>query len=114
MDTIFRDFDEEYYEEKTKLEDLINYILGDPDWFYKRVGEELTPKEREYIKTFIDTCCETCANGSCREELQDKIGLDDFGNPMGSDCLGWKNDRLVGKYKVLKLNRMTRKTGEKK
>lgn len=86
----------DYYEEQTDLSSIIDDIIEKPDEFYKMVGEQLTPEERIYIRSLIPKSCNTCSNGCCRVEQVDK--------PI-YDCIGWENDRLVGKYKVLKLNR---------
>ena len=87
----------EYYEEETKLSSLITKIIEDPYLFYKRIGEELTPEEREHIKSLLLKSCDTCSNGCCRVEQVDK--------PV-YDCIGWENNRIVGQYKVLELNRI--------
>ena len=38
---------------ETSLETLINAAVEDKDKFFKIIGDTLTPKEREYIKTLI-------------------------------------------------------------
>lgn len=86
----------EYYQEQTCLSFIIDSIIEKPDFFYKMVGEQLKPEEREYIKSLLEKNCYTCANGCCRIEQVDK--------PV-YNCIGWENDRIVGEYKVLKLNR---------
>ena len=85
-----------YYQEKTELSSLISKVLENPDLFYKKIGDELLPEEREYIKSLLEKSCNTCSNGCCRIEQVDK--------PV-YDCIGWENNRIVGEYKVLKLNR---------
>ena len=95
QNTILKE-EEDYYQEKTELFSLISKTLENPDLFYKKIGEELTIEEREYIKSLLDKSCNTCSNGCCRVEQIDK--------PV-YDCIGWENNRIVGEYKVLKLNR---------
>lgn len=88
--------EDEHYEEKLSL--LISETVENPDLFYKRIGDELTPEEREHIKSFLPKSCDTCSNGCCRVEQVDK--------PV-HNCIAWENDRIVGQYKVLKLNRIS-------
>ncbi len=69
------------------------------------IGKELTPEERLYIKSLVSKSCDTCTNGSCRVESFEKVGLDEDGKLQGSSCLGWENNRIIGEYKMLKLNK---------
>ena len=85
-----------YYREQTDLSSIIDDIIEKPNVFYKMVGEQLTPEERQYIKSLLPKSCDTCSNGCCRVEQIDK--------PI-YDCIGWENNRIVGEYKVLKLNK---------
>lgn len=85
-----------YYQEQTELSLLISRVVKNPDLFYRKIAEELTPEERQYIKSLLPKSCVTCSNGCCRVEHVDK--------PI-YDCSGWENNRIVGEYKVLKLNR---------
>jgi hypothetical protein len=71
----------------------------------KTIGEKLTPEERLYIKSLVSKSCDTCLNGSCRVESFEKVGLDEDGKLQGSNCLGWENNRIIGEYKMLKLNK---------
>ncbi len=71
----------------------------------KTIGEKLTPEERLYIKSLVSKSCDTCTNGSCRVESFEKVGLDEDGKIQGSSCLGWENNRIIGEYKMLKLNK---------
>ena len=88
--------EEVIYEEETDLDYLISKAVPSPDNFYKRIGESLTPNERKQIKSLFPKSCNTCANGCCKVEQADK--------PI-YECIGWQNDRIIGKYRVLKLNR---------
>lgn len=88
--------DIEYYQEQTDLSSIIDDIIEKPDVFYKMVGEQLTPEERQYIESLLSKSCDTCSNMCCRVEQVDK--------PI-YDCIGWENNRIVGQYKVLKLNK---------
>jgi len=95
--------EDDYYQEQTDLSSIIDDIIEKPDVFYRMVGEQLTLEERQYIKSLIPKSCDTCSNGCCRVEQVDK--------PI-YDCIGWENNRSVGQYKVLKLNRKNdKKTG---
>ena len=38
--------------------------------------------------------CYTCQNGSCCVENDEKRGLDEKGNPVGHDCVGYINHNL--------------------
>ena len=87
----------EYYEEETELSSLISKTIENPDLFYKRIGENLTSEEREHIKSLFPKSCDTCSNSFCRVEQVDR--------PV-YDCIDWENNRIVGEYKVLKLNRL--------
>ena len=71
----------------------------------KTIGEELAPEERLYIKSLVSKSCNTCSNGSCRVESFEKVGLDEHGKLQGSSCPGWENNRIIGEYKMLKLNK---------
>ena len=90
------EIEDEYYQEPTDLCSIIDDVVEQPDVFYRMIGEQLTPEERQYIKSLLPKSCDTCSNGSCRVEQVDK--------PI-YDCIGWENKRIVGQYKVLKLNR---------
>ena len=89
----------EFYKEPTTLASVIDDVVEQPDIFYKMIGESITPAEREYIKSLLSKDCDTCANSCCRVEQVDK--------PI-NDCIGWENNRIIGQYKVLKLNRKTK------
>lgn len=87
----------------TKLDNLIDRILENPNEFYEIVCYELTAEERLFIlKELENKSCMNCTNGSCRVEYQEKIGTDEFGKPEGSNCLGWYNAELIGRSKVLR------------
>ena len=90
------EMEDEYYQEQTNLKSIIDDIIEKPDEFYKMVGEKLTPEERLYIRSLLPKSCDTCSNGYCRVEQVDK--------PI-YDCIGWENNRIIGQYKVLELNR---------
>lgn len=90
------EIEDKYYQEQTELCSIIDDVIEQPDVFYRMIGEHLTPEERQYIKSLLPKSCDTCSNGCCRVEQVDK--------PV-YDCIGWENNRIVGQYKVLKLNR---------
>jgi len=92
--------EDNYYQEQTDLSSIIDDIIEQPDVFYRMVGEQLTPEERQYIKSSLSKSCDTCSNGCCRVEQVDK--------PL-YDCVDWENNVIIGQYKVLKLNRKIKK-----
>lgn len=82
----------------TDLETILNNILDNPELFYEKICENLTFEERQFIDNLIENkSCNTCSNGCCRVENYEK--------PV-DNCIGWENNRLVGKYKVLKQKRL--------
>ena len=96
IDINMPEIEDEYYQEQTDLSSIIDNVIEKPDIFYRKVGEELTQEERNYIKSLIQKSCDNCSNIDCRVEQVDK--------PIYK-CINWKNDRIIGEYKVLKLNR---------
>ena len=96
IDINMPEIEDEYYQEPTDLCSIIDDVVEQPDVFYRMVGEKLTPEERQYIKSLLPKSCDTCSNGCCRVEQVDK---------RVRDCIGWENNRIVGQYKILKLNR---------
>lgn len=85
------------------LERLIEQIIENPNEFYVELANRLSPEEREYLKQLIENrCCRNCINSSCKIEQCEKVGLDEFGKPQGSSCLGWNNPELIGKQFILK------------
>lgn len=87
-------------------EDIVEYIeriVANPNDFYKIICDELTAEERVFIlKQLENKCCMNCTNGSCRVEYDEKVGVDEFGKPQGSECVGWFNAELIGRSKVLR------------
>ena len=64
----------------------------------------LEPIDRLFIiKNLINKNCLNCANGLCNIEYSEKVGYDEFNHEQGSNCLGWSNDEIIGKCKVLKI-----------
>lgn len=96
IDINMPEIEDEYYQEQTDLSSIIDNVIEKPDIFYRMVGEQLTQEERNYIKSLIQKSCDNCSNIDCRVEQVDK--------PIYK-CIDWKNDRIIGEYKVLKLNR---------
>ena len=82
---------------------------------------EIVSKKKEYFEdmiTFVDNYsgfekgdilqernCMTCQNGSCKVENSEKIGLDEFGNPQGTNCVGYINNELTDDTHVKKILR---------
>lgn len=88
----------------TNLDEVINKIVDSPRDFYVKVCNSLTPEERLFIiKVLENKNCLNCTNSSCRVEYKEKVGLDSNGNQQGSKCIGWHNEELIGKSKVLRL-----------
>ena len=84
---------------------MINRIVESPTEFYKKICDELTAEERMFILKYLENkSCMNCTNGSCRVEYNEKVGVDEFGKPQGSQCAGWFNTELIGRAKVLRKN----------
>ena len=65
---------------------------------YKREKEKVFKDDlNRIISTFMDI--------SKGKETDEKIGLDETGKPQGNSCMGWKNDQLIGEYRVLYLTK---------
>lgn len=87
----------------TKLDIILNRIIENPKEFYENICWELTPDERVFIlKCLENKSCMNCTNGSCRVEYDEKVGVNEYGKPQGSDCTGWFNAELIGRSKVLR------------
>lgn len=87
--------------EISKLDELIKKVLKNPDEFYFKIEELLSPEERVLIREKLyNKSCETCTNGCCRKPSNEKLGLDEFGNPEGYKCFDWDNRRIIGICKV--------------
>ena len=86
----------------TKLDNILNRIIENSKEFYENICWELTPDERVFIlKCLENKSCMNCTNGSCRVEYDEKVGVNEYGKPQGSDCTGWFNAELIGRSKVL-------------
>jgi hypothetical protein len=84
-------------QEIAKLYDNIHSIS-----YYKKICFSLTPKEKyEIIGQLEGKCCDNCNNGCCTVPTREKIGLGEDGLPQGNNCIGWENDYIVGKSKIL-------------
>lgn len=71
---------------------------------YINAYNSLSPKERlSIIDKLINKGCVNCRNGLCRIESYEKVGYDEDGNLEGYQCLGWNNEKIVGKSKILKI-----------
>lgn len=107
------DFDKDYDIEKlalacdidvTDLDDVLSNVVNNLDEFYKKIGDSLTPDERNFIINHLEgRNCFNCHNPECRVEFNEKIGTDENGNRQGYRCNGWDNKTIIGKAKVLKL-----------
>ena len=71
---------------------------------YSRIYTFTTENINGYIKYFDlkNKSCMNCTNGSCKVEYNEKVGVDEYGKPQGSDCSGWFNAELIGRSKVLR------------
>lgn len=81
----------------TPIEEIIDRILDNPREFYINIANELSIEEREYIKkTITNKRCNTCLNGTCRVESNEKHNDD--------ACVAWDNKELIGRQKILHQN----------
>lgn len=88
--------------EKEKLETLEKMSVENKRKLYIEEALKLTPSERDEIKKqILNKNCLNCTNSSCTVCYSEKIGLDEFSKPQGSNCLGWENPELVGKMKLM-------------
>lgn len=37
----------------------------------------------------VEQCCTNCRNFSCKVEHNEKVGVDEYGKPMGAQCIGF-------------------------
>ena len=87
----------------SNLEDLIQKVIDDPYEFYVKICYALSIEERlSLIEQLKDKNCMNCSNGSCTIETYEKVGLNEYGEAEGSNCVGWFNAELIGKSRVLK------------
>ena len=87
----------------TPLDKLLDKILESPTEFYEKIEEELTVEERLFIISELENkSCMSCTNGCCSVPSYEKVGVDEFGKHVGSECIGWFNSRLIGRSKVLR------------
>lgn len=83
-------------------EEAKDFLMKDRDFFIK-ISEQLSPEERMIILSNLENkSCLNCTNGCCRVPYTEKIGVDKFGRPEGSQCAGWLNEELIGRSKVLR------------
>lgn len=80
---------------------MVNKIIALSDEDFIKLAISLTPEEREYLKEKIAKSCVTCTNGLCRVEADEKLGVDENGNPEGYTCLGWNNDKMIGQMEKM-------------
>lgn len=87
----------------TPLDEILEKIIECPTEFYVKISEQLTPEERTLIiQSLENKSCRSCTNGSCKVPHIEKLGVDELGNPEGSQCIGWINNELIGRSKVFK------------
>lgn len=90
------------FNNQKSLSDILDQAIEDSNKYYKSVCEELSPEERNMIiERLEDKSCNTCVNPSCRVETSEKSGLNELGEPVGHNCVGWYNPEYIGKSKVL-------------
>ena len=71
---------------------------------YFKIATLLTPEERDFIRQRLENkSCTNCTNASCKVPNAEKIGIDEFGQSQGHNCLSWNNPEYIGKSRVLKL-----------
>ena len=73
---------------------------------YLEIYDSLSFDERAKLRDKI-TCrsCTNCTNLECRVEYEEKIGLDEFGQPQGNKCLAWTNKKMIVREKVKTLTK---------
>lgn len=77
------------YINHASLEGILNKILDNPTIFYKKIAQELSLEEYEFLKRKIENkSCLNCSN-YCNEKNK-------------NICFDWDNPTLVGKIKILK------------
>lgn len=70
---------------------------------YKAIYDALTIEERDLIIDKIEErSCLNCTNRSCKVPSYEKFGIDDDNEVVGHNCLGWTNEEMIVKQKLLK------------
>lgn len=81
------------YDEEKTLEEILNKIINNPELFYRKIAQELSSEEYDYIKSKISNKnCINCGNECLNDELK--------------GCFRWSAPTLVGKCKILKKFKM--------
>lgn len=85
----------EYLPYHTDVEEVLNKVIRDPEYFYRTVCRQLKNEERrDIVSDMKGKSCENCQNYSCRltQEEKDKM----------QNCKAWYNEVEIGMSKVLK------------
>ena len=98
----YKKFKQHLIEKLLSLKPIIEQTMKEPLKFYDEICYTIPLKERLLILKHLENkSCETCTNGSCNIETCEKVGIDEYGYPMGHDCIGWFNPNIIGKSRVL-------------
>ena len=75
---------------------------------YLEIYNSLSEEERMDARNKIPyRQCTNCTNPDCRIEFDEKIGLDENGEPQGRYCFAWVNKEMIVQEKI-KILRKTR------
>lgn len=85
----------EYLPYHTDVEDVLNKVIKDPEYFYRTVCRELKNEEkRDIVLDMSGKSCDNCQNYSCRLTQEEKEKM--------SNCKAWYNEVEIGMSKVLR------------
>lgn len=95
LDLHIRKLRREYLPYHTDVEELLNKVIHDPEYFYRTVCRQLKDEEkRDIIYDMSGKSCENCQNYSCRLTQEEKEKM--------TNCKSWYNEVEIGMSKVLK------------
>lgn len=76
-----------------ELGTIIDKIINNPQEFYEKIANSLSPQEREHFKNLIlNKNCFNCTNGCCSVGTYEKS--------KEQSCAGWDNKELIGRQLV--------------
>ena len=89
--------------EITSLDMLLNRVLDNKKEFFRKICNELTPEERNFIlKELINKSCMNCENTLCKKDYFEKIKFDEELKEKEIECSDWFNSEIIGRSKVLR------------
>ena len=109
IDLHFKKLRREYLPYHTDVEELLNKVIHDPEYFYRilnrtivdpkkfyaSVCSELTNEERkDIVLNMQGKSCENCQNHTCRKTQEEKDNM--------TECQAWYNEEKIGMSKVLR------------